>query len=265
VTPTPKPQIAAAFSAAADRHGAPALSFWSYFGERTVSRAALKPGEFVLDVCCGAGSTALPAARAVAPGGRVIGVDLAAPLLALAREKAAAQAIANVEFRHADFDQVFFRPQSFDAIVCQFGLFFFPDMPGALKKMWRFLRPGGRLVVTTWGPDAFEPAQSLFWDAIRRERPDLDQAHSARKQLSDPGAVAQLFAGAGIEAVEESEDHDHPLESAEDWWTMVLGSSYRGRVDQLTPDQRDRVREACLTLTARSIRMPVVYTVAHVG
>ena len=117
-------------------------------------------------------------------------------------------------------------------------------------------------MVTTWGPDAFEPAQQLFWDAIRRERPDLDQAHSARKQLSDPGSVAKLFAGAGIEAVEEPEDHDHPLESAEDWWTMVLGSSYRGRVDQLTAEQRERVREACLTLTARSIRMPVVYTVA---
>ena len=263
MTPPSKAQIAAAFSAAADSHDAPALSFFRRFGERTVARAALRPGNFVLDVCCGAGSTALPAARAVAPAGRVIGLDLAPPLLELARQKAAAQAIANAEFRHADFDQVFFRPQSFDAVICQFGLFFFPDMAAALKKMWRFLRPGGRLVVTTWGPDAFEPAQPLFWDAIRRERPDLDQGHSARRQLSDPGAVAKLFAAAGIEAVEEPEDYNHPLDSAEDWWTIVLGSSYRGRVDQLTEDQRERVRQACLTLTAPSIRMPVVYTVAQ--
>jgi len=184
-------------------------------------------------------------------------------LLGLAREKAAAQGIANVEFRHADFDQVFFRPQSFDAVLCQFGIFFFPDMPGTLKKMWRFLRPGGRLVVTTWGPDAFEPAQPLFWDALRRERPDLDQAHSARKQLSEPGAVAAVFADAGIEATEHSEDYNHTLESPEDWWTMVLGSAWRGRVDQLAPEQFDRVREANLTLTARSIRMPVVYTEAR--
>jgi SAM-dependent methyltransferase len=193
----------------------------------------------------------------------VIGVDLAPPLLALARAKAAAQGIANAEFRHADFDQVYFRPQSFDAIFCVFGLFFFPDMPGTLRKMWRFLRPGGRLVITTWGPDAFEPAHSLFWDAVRRERPDLDEAHSARKHLSDPGAVERVFAAAGIAAVEEPEDHDHAIESAEDWWTIVMGSSYRGRVDQLTEDQRARVREACLTLSARSLRMPVVYTVAQ--
>ena len=153
MTPTPKSQIAAAYSAAADHYDAPPLSFWNYFGERTVKRVALRPGEIVLDVCCGAGASALPAAQTVTPGGRVIGVDLAPPLLALARAKATTQGIANVEFRHADFDQVYFRPASFDAVVCVFGLFFFPDMVASLQKMWRFLRPGGRLVVTTWGPD----------------------------------------------------------------------------------------------------------------
>ena len=262
--PTPKSQIAAAYSAAADHHDAEALSFLRRFGERTVARAELRPGEFVLDVCCGAGSTALPAARGVAPGGRVIGIDLAPPLLDLARRKAAAQGIVNAEFRHADFDQVFFRPQSFDAVICQFGIFFFPDMAGTLKKMWRFLRPGGRLVVTTWGPGAFEPANTLFWDAVRRERPDLEQTRSARMELSEPGAVARLFSTAGIEAIEEPEAYDHPLSSAEDWWTIVLGSSHRGRVDQLTAEQRERVRQSCLTLTAGSIKMPVVYTVARV-
>jgi ubiquinone/menaquinone biosynthesis C-methylase UbiE len=264
MTPTPKPQIAATYSAAADHYDAPALSFWNYFGERTVQRAAPRPGEMVLDVCCGAGASALPAARAVTPGGRVIGVDLAPPLLGLARAKAAAQGIANVEFRHADFDQVYFRPESFDVVVCVFGLFFFPDMAAALRKMWRFLRPGGRLVVTTWGPDAFEPGHTLFWDAVRRERPDLDQAHSARKQLSEPGAVERVFAAAGIAGMAaEAEDHEHAIASAEDWWTIVMGSSLRGRVDQLTAEQRERVREACLGLRARALRMPVVYTVAR--
>ena len=264
MTPPSKQQISDAFTAAADLHNARPLRFFTAFGERTVGRAGLTPGEYVLDVCSGSGTTAIPAARTVAPSGRVIGLDLAAPLLELARVKAGAASLSNVEFRQGDFDQVFFRPQSFDAVLCQFGIFFFPDMPGALKKMWRFLRPGGRLVVTTWGPDAFEPAHTLFWDALRRERPDLEEAQSGRKQLSEPGAVAQVFADAGIAADEEPEDHDHPLASAEDWWTIILGSSHRGRVDQLTEDQRERVRQACLSLTARSIRMPVVYTVAHV-
>jgi SAM-dependent methyltransferase len=194
----------------------------------------------------------------------VIGVDLAPPLLALARAKAAARGIANVEFRHADFDQVYFRPASFDAVLCVFGLFFFPDMPAALRKMWRFLRPGGRLVVTTWGPSSFEPGHTLFWDAVRRERPDLDQAHTARQLLSEPGAVERVFDAAGIAGLTtEAEDHHHPVASPDDFWSIVLGTSYRGRVDQLTPEQRERVRQACLGWNAPALRMPVVYTVAR--
>ena len=263
MTPTPKPQIAAAFSAAADLYDAPPLRFFDHFGQGTVARAALRPGEMVLDVCCGSGASALPAARAVEPGGRVIGVDLTPAMLALARAKAAMQGVANVEFRHADFDQVYFHPDSFDAVLCVFGLFFFPDMPATLRKMWHFLRPGGKLVVTTWGPDAFEPAHTLFREALRRERPDLAETHSPRKQLSEPGALERVFADAGIAHPEtQAEDHKHTLASAEDWWTIAMGTAQRGLVDQLTPEQRERVRAACLGLTARSLRMPVIYTVA---
>jgi len=265
----PKQQIAAAFTAAAGLYDAPALPFWHYFGARSVRHAALRPGQTVLDICCGSGASALPAARAVAPGGSVIGVDLTASMLALARAKAAAQSLSNIEFRHADFDQADFdhadfHPGSFDAALCVFGLFFFPDMPAALRKMWRLLRPGGTLVVTTWGPDAFEPANSLLRDAIHRERPDLDRVQNPRQQLSEPGAVERVFAEAGIAHLETFAEHrELPLSSAEDWWTIVMGTAHRGRVDQLTPAQFHRVRETCLTLTARSLQIPALYAVAR--
>jgi hypothetical protein len=61
----------------------------------------------------------------------------------------------------------------------------------------------------------------------------------------------------------EAEDHQHAIESVEDWWTIVMGSSLRGRVDQLTVEERERVREACLALECQALRMPVVYTVAR--
>ena len=155
-------EISSTYGAAADSFDLPALSFWTRLGQRSVERAALAPGQMVLDICSGTGSSALPAARAVSPGGRVIGVDLAAPLLALAREKAAAQGILNAEFRQADFDQVYFRPGSFHASVCVFGLFFFPDMQASLRKMQRFVRPGGTVAITVWGKGALEPLHTTF-------------------------------------------------------------------------------------------------------
>jgi ubiquinone/menaquinone biosynthesis C-methylase UbiE len=124
--PNPKDRIAAAYNAAAAQTTHSMLAHRDYFGRRTVERIALKPGEFVLDVCCGTGASAIPAARAMSPGGRVIGTDLAAAAVERARERASAEGIGNAEFRVADFDQVYFRPESFDAIVSVFGISSFP-------------------------------------------------------------------------------------------------------------------------------------------
>jgi len=84
-----KARAAATYNAAADHYDDAANSFWGRFGRRTVERLALSPGARVLDVCCGSGASALPAAERVGPGGHVLGVDLAEELLTLARAKAA--------------------------------------------------------------------------------------------------------------------------------------------------------------------------------
>jgi SAM-dependent methyltransferase len=245
MTPDAKQQIADTYNAAADHFEAPALDFWKYFGAATVQRAAPAPGAVVLDVCCGAGSSAVPAAQAVAPNGRVIGVDIAPELLKLARAKA----IPNAEFRHADFEQVYFRPATFDAVLCVFGIFFFADMTAALQKMWRFVRPGGVLALTVWGPDAFGPLNTVFPGPRRWHR------------LSAPGTAEALFADAGIAPVEVThQDYEQPIASPEDWWTIVLGSGYRGMI---TPETRDSLRVACLSIESQSIPLPVTFALAR--
>ena len=100
-------------------------------------------------------------------------MDMAETAVRRARERTVEEGLANAEFRVADFERVYFRPDSFDAVLCVFGIFFFADMAAALTKMWRYLRAGGRMVVVTRGPDVFEPGNALFWDAVRRERPEL--------------------------------------------------------------------------------------------
>lgn len=92
-------RAAVTYNAASDHFDHPANSFWDRFGHTTVDRLNLKPGNTVLDVCSGAGASAIPAAQRVGPDGAVIAVDLAENLLELAKAKAQRLGLYNVRFR----------------------------------------------------------------------------------------------------------------------------------------------------------------------
>src|SRR5262245_23924244 len=92
----------ATYDAAADAYDDPANALWDGFGRRTIERIGRRPGERVLDVCCGSGASAIPAAQAVGTKGSVLGIDLSTKLLDLARGKAKAAGLANVELRGGD-------------------------------------------------------------------------------------------------------------------------------------------------------------------
>ena len=96
-----KAKAATTYNAAADYYDDPANSFWERFGRATVERLQLPSGARVLDVCCGSGASALPAAEIVGPQGFVLGIDLAANLLELARMKAAKRGLMNTQFGSA--------------------------------------------------------------------------------------------------------------------------------------------------------------------
>jgi ubiquinone/menaquinone biosynthesis C-methylase UbiE len=93
-----------AYNAASDHFDDEPLAFWARLGTRTVERLALPTGATVLDVGCGTGASAIPAAVAVGPTGRVVGIDLADRLLDRAREKALQQGLSNLEFQQADME-----------------------------------------------------------------------------------------------------------------------------------------------------------------
>jgi len=231
--------VAATYNAASDSYDANA--FWGRFGQRTVERLGLRNGARVLDVCCGSGASALPAAEAVGPDGFVLGVDLAEDLLALARRKAAH--LRNVEFRRGDMLDL--PPGEFDAVVCVFGIFFVPDIAAAVRSLRGRVRPGGQLAITTWGPRYLEPASSVFWDSVRAVRPDLYKGFTPWDRINDPESLRAVLAEGGVEGAEiVAEPGWHPIPSPEAWWAAVMGSGYRGTVDQLDAGDFERVRAA---------------------
>ena len=235
------------YNAAADFYDASPLGFWDYFGRRTIELASLPSGSRVLDVCCGAGASALPAAEAVGPKGNVVGVDLANQLLESARTKAIQRRLGNVDFELGDMLSLRFPVASFDAVVCVFGIFFVPDMARAVSELWSRVRPGGKLAVTTWGPNFCEPANDAFWCSIENVRSDLYKGFNPWDRISDPASLRKILDRAGVTSPKIiAENRFHPVTSPDDWWTIILGSGYRGTIEQLAPVERQKVKEANL-------------------
>ncbi|MGZ4245640.1 MAG: class I SAM-dependent methyltransferase [Solirubrobacteraceae bacterium] len=261
-------RAAATYGAAADHYCRASLGFWDRFGAATVSRLALSSGTAVLDLCCGAGASALPAARAVAPAGRVLGIDVAGPLLDVARARAAAEGLDNVEFRRRDARATGLLDGAFDVVMCVFGIFFAADMPGFVTEMWRLVRPGGRLAVTTWGPGLFEPANSVFWESVRDLEPSLYRGYAPWDEITTPEALGGLLAagGAATPALHAASG-SQPLARPEDFWDVVLGSGYRATVDALSPPQRTQLRDRVVGRLREDgvteVRTDVVFAIAE--
>ena len=263
-----KVRATSTYNAAADYFDAPALSFWDRIGQRTVERMSLKVGACVLDACCGSGASAIPAAKAIGPSGRLLGVDLAENLLRLARGKASQLGLTQAEFRLKDIEELDPSTETFDAVICVFGIFFVPDMPSGVRSLWRVLRPGGQLAITTWGPRVLEPGSSAFWNAVRNERPDLYKSFNPWDRINEPRALASMLLEAGVHTDDLlAEAGAQPLSSPEDFWTIAMGSGYRGTIEQLDQETRKRVCHATLDYISkdrvRSVETNAVYAIAR--
>ena len=242
-TSGPAEKAAITYNAASDHFDNEPLSFWARHGSRTVERLSLPAGGVILDVGCGTGASAIPAAELVGPTGKVIGVDVAERLLEIARRKAEARALHNVEFRFGDMRQLGFPEACFDAVVCVFAIFFAPDMAAQVRELWRTVRPGGKLAITTWGPRMFEPGSSAWRTAVSKLRPDLHSALNPWDRIADAEALSRLFSESGISDAEvAAEDSAQRLRSPDDWWSVVLGSGYRWAISQMSPEVAEQAR-----------------------
>jgi SAM-dependent methyltransferase len=119
-------------------------------GEELVDRLGISPGQKVLDLGCGDGTTAIPAARR---GAEVLGVDIASNLVAAGNERAQAEGLSNCTFHEGDAtDLAELHDDAFDRVVSIFGAMFAPRPFDVAKEMVRVTRPGGRIVMGNWIP-----------------------------------------------------------------------------------------------------------------
>jgi SAM-dependent methyltransferase len=120
-------------------------------GELFLSRLPIRAGMDVLDVACGTGNLAIPAART---GARVIGVDIAENLLVQARARAAGKNL-NATFQYGDAEALQFPDASFDVVVSMYGAMFAPRPEVVARELVRVVRPGGLIAMANWTPEGF--------------------------------------------------------------------------------------------------------------
>lgn len=175
-------------------------------GAEIISSLNLKDTDTVLDIASGTGEPGLTIATIV-KNGKVVITDLAADMLAVAREKARRKGIENFEIITSDVSELPFEDNTFDAISCRLGFMFFPDMLMAAKEMVRVLKPGGKLAASVWGiPDR------NFWitatmGTINKNMlvPAPPAGSPGMFRCAAPGFLSSLFNEAGLKNITEHE------------------------------------------------------------
>jgi len=222
--------------------------------EMLLELAQVGPGKRVLDVACGTGEPALPAAKMVGPAGFVLATDMAPEMIEVAREKASSQGVVNVEFRVVDGEELGVDPNTFDAVTCRWGMMFMPEPLKFLYQSGEALKSGGRIAVAVWGSPERNPFITLPMVTVRKhvEVPAQDpSAPGGIFSFADRSRLEFVFeqAGFGDIRVEAFELPMSVWDSGYEYWqfcTAIMGP-LRALLETLPKPLREQIGEEVAT------------------
>jgi SAM-dependent methyltransferase len=226
--------------------------------------AALAPraGDIVLELAAGPGETGFRAAAMIGPRGRLISTDFAPRMVEVARRRAAALGLRNVEHRLMDATRLDLEADSVDAVVCRFGYMLTDDPAAALAEARRVLRPGGRVALAVWGPAERNPwlAEAGRILVRRGHLPQPAPDEPGAFAMADAAATRALIEAAGF-AAERMEEVPVRLTFADldDYLRWASEASGSGLVIRRLPEaERESLRAELTTAFAP-------YAIAHGG
>jgi ubiquinone/menaquinone biosynthesis C-methylase UbiE len=214
---------------------------------KMVDALALQPGQRVLELAAGPGDTGFMAAELVAPGGTLICSDGAEAMLEVARQRAAAQGIRNVEFRQLELEWIDLPTAEVDAVLCRWGIMLVVDSEAAAQEIRRVLKPGGRAALAVWDEPARNPWTTISSQAL------IDLGFAAPPDPSEPGmfklagdgVLRELLLTAGMIDVQVTPvAMERRFDSVDQYLaeTLAMSSRFRSTYRELDLDQQNELK-----------------------
>jgi ubiquinone/menaquinone biosynthesis C-methylase UbiE len=231
-------------------------------------RASPSRGASVLDVACGPGTVARLAAAQIGADGAVVACDISAEMLAVASAREPEPGAAPISYRECPAEALIVDDESFDVVLCQQGLQFFPDRAGALHEMRRALREGSKALVSTWAREhplgLFGPiADTLRELGLQEPYPRAFDPQSytlGAQELSDLLQAAG-FSEVSLETVELACSWPTP----QDVVATVSATPFGSLVASLAVEQRERVSAELLARLGDPVGEVTLRTVSHIA
>lgn len=211
-----------------------------------VEALALHPGQTVLELAAGPGDTGFMAAELVAPGGSLISSDGAEAMLDVARARAAALGIDNVEFKPLELEWIDLATASVDAVLVRWGIMLIVDPEAAAREIRRILRSGGRAAFAVWDEPERNPWATIPTEVMVRlghaQPPDPDAP--GMFTLAAEGRLTTLLQDAGFEdvvvvPVALERRYDEAARYVEE--TLDMSQAFSSRYQELDADQQAEV------------------------
>jgi ubiquinone/menaquinone biosynthesis C-methylase UbiE len=205
-----------------------------------------QPGDRILDLASGTGEPALTLARRLKGHASITGIDSADGMVQVAQAKAVKERLSGISFRCMPAEQLTFNDNSFDRILCRFGVMLFTDPLQGLKEMQRVLKPGGRFALAVWSTPETIPTLRWSYDVFSKRLPEeLHPPLAKVTSLGAPGMLEDLLSEAGFSGFSvEPKTFDYQFKSFEELWDTVEASDMlKQQYDALPQNERGKIRD----------------------
>jgi ubiquinone/menaquinone biosynthesis C-methylase UbiE len=236
-----KDGTAALFSRAAATYNTVGPQHFTFFARRLVEFAGLQPADHVLDIATGTGEVLLAALEQIGKTGRIVGIDLSEAMLQHAASAIQHNHVGNAELRAMDAEQLEFSDESFDVVLCSFGLSSLPNRGRALEGFHRVLRTGGRLgLLDTFG---WYFQHDPRWEWQQEVLRSFGATHVGKPVVNDTQVLISAVEDAGFTTIESRDEiYNLVFQDEEEWWRWVWSHGTRSLFEAVPTEKLTELR-----------------------